>query len=377
MEAGVAALVDEGVNAKPLVVPVGGTVGCIGFIVVLDAAPKVNNGVVPVAEPKPENDDADVEVLSAVDGLLPNEAVAPNAGAGVVPVDEITGANVFGGLLAPNANGVLLDVVVVVPIVGKLKPDDDGVDDETLPNKGAADVVETLKGVNVLENPPDNGSPLVVVAGGGRVEGVVVVDAAVFDEKGNRFVGIADDDVVVVDEAVELAPNANIGALSAEVVEVIEGAAVVVAIGVLPNAPNVIDVGSLAVDVVAVVSEVTLELLAAVVVVGALVDDNEPNDGNAVVAVLSALLVSVPNNGVGVVTVAPNIGAVFVPNNGAAVGVLVVVFSLLVVAIKLNAGKVLVVESGVVVINGGGIVSTFSLVVVGSVNDVDSVEVVD
>ena len=138
---------------------------------------------------------------------------------------EITeGANGFGGLLAPKANGVLLDVVVVVFADGKLKPDDE--DDKPLPNKGAADVVAGVVVVVAIDVDTSgkalgNENPLVVdeeIGNGNEVAAAVVVvamgGAVVFDGKPNKFgvvdeVFAVDDDNEVTDKDGALVPNEN------------------------------------------------------------------------------------------------------------------------------------------------------------------------
>lgn len=94
-------------KAKPAVDEFDAPINCVEFA---DAEPKENAGVLPVV-PKDENVGADV------DGA-PKPPVEPNVGAVFVDVplpDEITGgANGRGGLLAPKANVVFDDAVVVV-----------------------------------------------------------------------------------------------------------------------------------------------------------------------------------------------------------------------------------------------------------------------
>jgi len=205
----------------------------------------------------------------------PNVLAAPNAGVVVaVLLVEITeGANGFGGLLAPNVNGVLFEAVVVVVADGKLKPDEDvDVVEELAPNNdgGAAAVVVAAAGRDVdvdevvlgNENPPT----VVVVLGAAAAAGV--------DEKANKL-GV----VEVVVAAEELAPNANKAGLSDNVV--VDGDAVLVvavANGVLVNEPNV-GVADAVVDVVVVVVKDKGVGVFDVVVVG-LVAENPPNVGN-------------------------------------------------------------------------------------------------
>ncbi len=281
-EPNVGAAVDGVVNGKPLVVPAVATDVCIGLVVVFDVAPNANNDGVFVVEPKAGNDGTEVDVLSPVDGAAPNVAFAPNAGAGVVLLVDITeGANGFNGLPAPNANGVLPDVVVIPPD-GKLKP---GADDKLLPNKDAADVVAgPIEDADVDGKPLGNENPLVVEETGNVKGAVVVVGAVAYDGKANGFAGI--ELVVVVgnddDEGGALVPNENEGGLSDEIVEGIEVGAVVVVVGVLPNDPNVIDVGNfIGDDDVVVIIEGVIEELVAVVVFA---DVTEPNDGNVAAA---------------------------------------------------------------------------------------------
>jgi hypothetical protein len=194
-------------------------------------------------------------------------------------VDITEGANVFGGLLAPNVNGVLLDVVMVVLAVGKLKPDA-----EPLPNKGADDVVVAID-IDAGGKLFGNENPLVVDVVNEAV--VIVVGAVIWAGTRNRLGIIAevvDDDDGGTDRVEALVPKENCGGLSDEIVE--ETAAsvvVVVASGVLPNDPNVIDVGILIGDDDAVVAGIVIiegaigVLVAAVVLVA---DVAEPNDGN-------------------------------------------------------------------------------------------------
>jgi len=148
----------------------------------LGVAPKVNNDDVLDVEPKPGNDGTDVDGLSVVVGATPNVAVAPNAGVEVVLLVDITeGANGFGGLLAPNANGALLDVVVVVFADGKLKPGDDDDDVKLVPNKGIVDVVAVVVvvaiDVDISGKLLGNENPLIVVVTGNVKEETVVVGA--------------------------------------------------------------------------------------------------------------------------------------------------------------------------------------------------------
>ena len=205
----------------------------------------------------------------------PNVLAAPNAGAVVaVLLVEITeGANGFGGLLAPNVNGVLFEAVVVVVADGKLKPDEDvDVVEELAPNNdgGAAAVVVAAaeRDVDVDEVVLGNENPPTVVV----VLGAVA--AAGVDEKANKL-GV----VEVVVAAEELAPNANKAGLSDNVV--VDGDAVLVvavANGVLVNEPNV-GVADAVVDVVVVVVKDKGVGVFDVVVVG-LVAENPPNVGN-------------------------------------------------------------------------------------------------
>lgn len=250
-------------------------------------APKANIDGVVVVEPKAGNDGTEVDALSTVDGAAPNEAFAPNAGAGVVLLVDITeGANGFNGPPAPNANGVLPDVVVIPPD-GKLKP---GADDKLLPNKDAADVVAgAIEDADVDGKPLGNENPLVVEETGNVKGAVVVVGAVAYDGKANGFGGIElvvvgnDDDDGADDKGGALVPNENEGGLSDEIVEGIEVAAVVVVVGVLPNDPNVIDVGNfIGDDDVVVIIEGVIEELVAVVVFADVTA--EPNDGNVAAA---------------------------------------------------------------------------------------------
>lgn len=304
-----------------------------------DPAPNVNSDGVDAGAgaPKLENDGIEVAVLSLVAAGTPNEAAAPNAGVEVVLVEVTEGANGRGGLLAPNANGVLFDVVVVVvPADGKLKPD---VDDKPLPNKGADVVVAVLpavvvvavklKGAGVDENVVGNARPpvaVVVAVGIGNVDELVV---AVLVEKLNKF-GVTDAAAVVVGAAGAVdndededendnvggavaVPNENRGGLSDEIVEAdvvvddvvvgvvpklvpnaigvavvdvvvaidvlpkppnVTGAELVVAIALVPNPPNVIGA-----DAVVVVIAGVIEVL---VVVAVIADGNVPNDAGKV-----------------------------------------------------------------------------------------------
>jgi hypothetical protein len=179
-------------------------------------------------------------------------------------------------------NGVLLDVVMVVLAVGKLKPDDE----PPPPNKGADDVVAAID-ADASGKPLGNENPLVVEAGNVNEAVVVVVGAVAFDGKPNKFG--ATDEVVVVDNdngatgrVGALVPKENCGGLSDETVEETAVSVVVVASGVLPNDPNVIDVGILISDDDAVVAGVvTIEdAIGVLIAVVVFVDGAEPNDGN-------------------------------------------------------------------------------------------------
>ena len=92
-------------NAKPVVAPTDGTGAGLTLLVgavVFEVPPKLNSEE--FDEPKVGNGEAPVTGLSSVEAT-PNEAVEPKADGTVELLDEITGgANVFGGLLAPNAN---------------------------------------------------------------------------------------------------------------------------------------------------------------------------------------------------------------------------------------------------------------------------------
>lgn len=347
-----------------------------------DVAPKVNDDDVLVAEPKAGNDETDVVGLSVVAEAIPNEAVAPNAGGAVPLLVEVTeGANGLSGLLAPNANGVLFDVVVVVVVVfpdGKLKPCDD---DKPAPNKEAADVVAGFAVVTIDVDATGklfgNENPLIVVETGHVKEEavVVVVGAVALDEKANKF-GVVDKTVVVAaidndgatTRAEALVPNENKGGLSDETVE---EAVVVIAVDneVLPNDPNVFDFGTSIGDddvVVVVVSEGVVDVLVAVVV---FVDVNEPNDWNG-----EGVLVLIGKRLFGVLVTGLSKVAVVVPNKGVVVeenavlvvtGGLVIIFSFVVVAIVPNNGSaVVVVENEAVVVASDGIEKVLSLVVV-------------
>ena len=279
-------------KAKPPVAPkdeTGAEIGLLMGAVVFDVPPKLNGEE--FDEPKVGNDDADVAGLSNV-GARPNEAVEPKADGTVELLDEITGgANVFGGLLAPNANGVLLDVVVVViPVDGKLKPDDD--DDDELPNKDAVGNVPVLAVVveaDAVAAPPsgkplENENPL-LLEGTGRVVLDAVVAAVVrLDEKPNRLEGT--DDVVAAGRLLTAAtagdetgaPNENKDGLSDGSVDTVDAAIDVV--GFALNEPNVMGDDSCVDDEDAVVvsSDGKAE---APVVVAVVVGVNEPKDGNA------------------------------------------------------------------------------------------------
>jgi hypothetical protein len=380
---GGAAAVDDDENGKPLVVPAGAADVWIGLVVVFDVAPKVNDDDVLVAEPKAGNDETDVVGLSVVAGAIPNEAVAPNAGGAVPLLVEVTeGANGLSGLLAPNANGVLFDVVVVVVVVfpdGKLKPCDD---DKPAPNKEAADVVAGFAVVTIDVDATGklfgNENPLIVVETGHvKEEAVVVVGAVTLDEKANKF-GVVDKTVVVAasdndgatTRAEALVPNENKGGLSDETVE---EAVVVTAVdnGVLPNDPNVIDFGTSIGDddvvVVVVIIEGVVDVLVSVVVFA---DVNEPNDWN-----VEGVLVLIWKRLFGVLVTGLSKVAVVVPNKEVVVewnavltvtGGLVIIFSFVVVAIVLNNGSavVVVVENEAVVVASDGIEKVLSLVVV-------------
>ncbi len=381
---GGAAAADWDENAKPLVVPAD---VWIGLVVVFDVAPKANNGVdVLAVEPKAENDGTDVGGLSIVVGIVPNEAVAPNAGVGFVVLVEITeGANGFGGLLAPNANGVLLDVVVVVFADGKLKPDDNA----PPPNKDAVDVgavfVVVAIDVDTSGKLLGNENPLIVEGTGNVKEAaaVVVVGAVAFDVKANKFgvveeVVVAvvidddDDDNGITDKGGALVPNENRGSLSDETVEKTVVVAVVVINGVLPNDPNVTDVDTFISDdavvivVAGVIIEGMVEVLVAVVV---FVDANAPKDWNVegVFALSWKRLFGVLVTGWSKVVVGVPNREVVVEGNEAVVvtGGLITIFSLVVVGIVPNNGSVLVAVNGLVVVTSGGIEKVLSLVVVG------------
>lgn len=385
--------VDE--NAKPLVVPDGAADVWIELVVIFEVPPKLNDDGVLVVEPKPENDGTEVGNLSPAVGAAPNVAVAPNAGVGVVLLVEITeGANGFSGLPAPNANGVLLDVVVVVLADGKLKPDAD--DKLLLPNRGTADVVvavgtddDTNGKLLGNENPlvVDAGAVVVEATGKVKVEAIVVAGAVAFDGKPNKL-GVIDEVVVGAAAAVDngvtgkvegLAPNANEGSLSDETVEAIVVAAVVVGVNdVPPNEPKLIDVGTFIGDVVVLVIAIegTADVLVAVVV---FVDANEPNDWNVEgVGVLNwkrlfGVLVTDLSKVAAAVVVVPNRGAVVEPNEGVVIegnealvvtDGLITIFSLVVVGVVPNDGNVLGVVNGVVAVTSGGIEKVLSLVVV-------------
>lgn len=195
------------------------------------------------------------------------------------PVETTAGANGRGGLLAPNANGVLLEVVVVVPADGKLKPDD-----EPAPNKGTADdvvvaVVDVID-VDTRGKLLGNANPLVEEAGNvDEALVAVAVDALTFEVKANKL-GLVDVVVVNADGAEVLVPNGTT-VLSAGIARALDG----VASAVLPNDPNVIVVGILIGDndvVVGVVKnegvvEVLVTVAVVVVVVDELVAAAEPN----------------------------------------------------------------------------------------------------
>lgn len=358
------------------------------MVVALDVAPKVKSDVGADVEPNTENDEVDVGALSAVvaEGTLPNVGTAPKAGVGVVPLVEITGgANGFGGLLAPKANGVLLDVVVVVLADGKLKPDDD--DDEPLPNRGADDdvvvvvvVVDGVTDVDTRGKLLGNGKPLVAEAGSVSEALVVSGGAVTFELKPNRLgvvVVVVVDDGGAKDKVEAPPPKENSGALSEDtVVELVAADVVVVASGVLPNDPNVIVVGILIGDVVAVVDGVVKNEGAADVVVTVvlvvLVDEfvavAEPNDGK-----LADVLGLSWNRLTGVFVMVLSEDVALVPNRGVAVagnpilvvtGGLITVFSFVVVGVvddAPNKGKASVAENGVVDVASGGMEKVLSL----------------
>lgn len=223
-------------------------------------------------EPKLEKGGIAIGDLSIIVEAAPNEAVAPNAGVVVVLLDETTkGANGFGGLLAPNAKGVLLDVVV--PADGKLKPDDDV--DKPVPNNDADDIIPILDVVSIGDVDTGgitlgNKDPLVVVVvtenGGARV-GTVVVGAVIFDEKANKLGIVAVDDAN--DRFGAPIPTENRDDFSVEIVD--EAVPVVVVVGIL-KWPNVLDVDD---DVVVVTSEGKVEALPVIVV-----PVDELNNGN-------------------------------------------------------------------------------------------------
>ena len=324
--------------------------------------------------------------MVVAEGTLPNEGTAPKAGVGVVPLVEITGgANGFGGLLAPNANGVLLDVVVVVLAVGKLKPDDD--DDELAPNRGADDdvVVVGVIDVDTRGKLLGNGNPLVAEAGNASDALVVVGGGTVtFELKPNKLgvvvvvvVAVVDD--VGANDGVEApAPKENSGGLPEDTAaELVATAVVVVAApsGVVPNDPNVIVVGILIGDnvVVAVVdgavkNEDAVDVVVAmvlVVVVDECVDIAEPNNGK-----LADALGLVWNRLAGVLVMVLSEGVVLVPNRGVAVtgneilvvtGGLITVFSFVAVDGAPNKGKALVAGNAAVDVANGGMEKVLSL----------------
>ena len=347
-------------------------------MVEFDVAPKENNDAVGGVEPKTGNEGIDVAVLSAavvvVDVVPPNEGVAPKDGVGVIPLVDITeGANVFGGLLAPNVNGVLLDVVVVVLAAGKLKPDD-----EPLPNKGTDDV-------DGDEKLPGNENPLDVDAGIVNEEALVVdvpMTAGTVNKLGRtaKFdaVVVADNDDGAIARVEAPGTKENCDGLSDETVDEAAVRAVVAASGVLPNDPNVIVVGILIGDddAVVVIAEGTIGVLIAAAVV-VVVAAAEPNVGN-----VEDVLVLIWKRLAGVLV------AVVVPNKGAAVegneilvvtGGLTVLDSLGTVDVAPNKGSVLVPANGAApVAANGGIGKVLSLVVVSVVvTGTDSFGIVD
>lgn len=346
-------------NAKPLVEVDDG----------FDDAPNVNNDDDDVdGAPNAENDGIDVAGLSAVvEGAAPNVLAAPNAGVDVVEalVETTEGANGFGGLLAPNVNGVLFEAVVVVAADGKLKPDED-VD---------ADVVAIGRDVEVdevgmvLENekPPVAVVVAAATAVGKDNDEVVVLDAVVVDEKANRF-GVVDAVVaaeIVVDgagareEVDEFAPKANKVGFSDDVVVVDVDADN----GVLPNEPNVGVVDAVVV-VVAVKDKEVLD-----VVVG-----NVPKAGN-----VEGVLVPDGKRLIGVLVT--GLSEVVAPNNGAVVAVVepneTVTFSLLVlVDIVPNVGKETGAENDAAVVTDS--TETFATTIVdGEVKLVGALDTTD
>ena len=355
-------------KAKPPVAPTdetGAEIGLLVGAVVFDVPPKLNGEE--FDEPKVEKDEADVTGLSNVEPR-PNEAVEPKADGTVEVLDEITeGANVFGGLLAPNANGVLLDVVVVViPVDGKLKPDDD---DDELPNKdavGNGPVLAVVVEVDAVAaaaaapsgKPLENENPL-LVEGTGRVV-LDTVEAAVvgLDEKPNKLGGAGD--VVTAGRLLTTAtagaettvPNENEGGLSEARVDTVDPAIAVV--GFALNEPNVMAADTCAGDdddEVVVVVGIDGDAEAPVVVVGV----NEPKDGNVELGfVLAGKRLVFP-----VAAVEPNRLGADQPN-GATTGVvdaLVTAISFVVAGnetgvIEPNMAGVLPAPKGV--LNGGG-----------------------
>lgn len=335
----------------------------------LDVAPKENEGEL-LDEPNDENEGADA-------AGAPKPDVAPKAGAAdavlLLPDGTTDGAKGRGGLLAPKANGVLADVVVVVlaPAAGKLNPPTLGV----VPNNDGAELVVGLL-VNAVEvelepNGAEKEKPAVVVVAAALVIGVAEAD------KAKRFaVGKVDDDVVVVgganvadapkgpdaklanDGADALVPKENNPGRSDAALVLVLVLVAGVALDAEGNEPNKI--------VGAVLGEALVVLVngAAVVAAGTvadvegvvkvlLLDEKAPKAGNVVVLVpkrFELLLVVVVVVAVAAVVVVAD----ETPNNVDVVG-------------GTNRGRV-----GALVTGGAGLITGFSLVVTGTdTNGVD------
>ncbi len=131
--------------------------------------------------------------------VVPNEAVAPNAGAGVEFMDEIApGANGLEGLPVPNANGGLLGTVDV-EVGAKLKP--------PVPNADWIGVGVVLVDVNVKLL--GIVKEFVVEEAGNEIVAVVTAGIGGIVEELNKFevVAVLDNN----DEADVFGANTNVG----------------------------------------------------------------------------------------------------------------------------------------------------------------------
>jgi hypothetical protein len=245
-----------GRNAKPLDAADVSTVFVAGFVVV--SRPN-NDGA--FDEPKDESDETE-----------------PNVGVLFEWVDEIIfDTDGLSELPAPNANGGLLGVVVVVADEN-LKP---GTDKPLIPNEGVAvEVNVKLFGIEKA----------LVVEGTKNEEVVAAAGNAVGNVEGTNMFGITDVVAVVKDGAEVFIPNEN----GAELSDKISGTAgVVVVIGVVPN---VIGLDTCSGDGgmfgVTGLPEDTVELVAAVVKL----DDGDNPKLGIVVPAWKGLLALVVND---------------------------------------------------------------------------------